>query len=351
MLGARLDFRARDTSRFWDLLALADDELIDAIGGRRRPELRAAYRAFEPGASQAAPSVESVCRHQDRYPNALAISALAPHCLHVLGGAGRLKRAMNGAVVAIVGTRTATDYGMEIAHSLAHELLTAGVTVVAELAEGIGGGALGANDGSGTGTAIAVLAGGVERSSPACCAALHRRVTETGCAISELPCGSCPRRWSALARARTIAFAASLLVVVEADDGARELACAHLARALGKPVAALPGRVTSRASRGTSLLIREGATLVRDAQDALDLMYGAGTVPGPTRPARLAPRLQATLDAVGEGRDTLSKLSRAGTAEGSAAVALTELELLGLVVRGDGGRYVACGRGPVVREG
>lgn len=174
------------------------------------------------------------------------------------------------------------------------------------------------------------------------------RIRREGCAISELApdCGG--RRWGALASERIPAELAQLSIVVEAEENAGDLFAPRIARSLGSTVAAVPGRVSSRLSRGTHALLMDGASLVRDSQDALELLY-AGEVVTPqtsTGPAAgqsdvaLEPRLLAVLEAVGGGADTPSKLTRRGGDYGETLLALSELELMGLLARGDGGRYV-----------
>jgi predicted Rossmann fold nucleotide-binding protein DprA/Smf involved in DNA uptake len=101
--------------------------------------------------------------------------------------------------------------------------------------------------------------------------------------------------------------------------------------------------VTSRASSGTHALLMNGAHLVRGPADALELLHGAGAqAPGGPADAcaGLEPRLRDTLEQVGAGRDTPDKLASAGEDAGVTLLALSELELLGLLTRGDGGRYV-----------
>ena len=144
---------------------------------------------------------------------------------------------------------------------------------------------------------------------------------------------------------------AGLTIVVEADEGP-ELVGARAALMMGRTVAAVPGRVSSPVSRGTNALLMEGAPLVRDPEDALQWLYGTrgkrpacGQPPtrgqsGRQRPAGLEPRLQAVLEQVGAGHDTPGKLTSAGGDAGETMLALAELELIGLLARGDGGRYV-----------
>lgn len=347
-LGVPLDFRARELTRFWSILQLPDRELIEALGGRRRAHLHAAYAQWEAMPTQAGGDVETVCRHHRTYPVSLYESALAPHALSVSGGVERLTGMLDEKVVAIVGTRRASDYGMETARGLARGLAACGVTVASGLAEGIPAavhsGALEAD-----GATLTVMAGGVERCSPAWCRGLYRRITGGGCAISETLSSPRVHSWWQPARARVLALLAQLVIVVEADEHPWELACADVAQMLGRPVGAVPGRISSPASRGTNSLLVSGAQLVRNAQDALDLLYGVGM-----RQARdssvesleLEPRLRTVLERVGDGEDTVAKLTARGFKSADMALALTELELQGLLGRGDGGRYISSGGAP-----
>lgn len=343
MLSAGLDFRARDPARFWRALELADADLIDAIGGRRRAWLHTTYSQWEPQEIDLGADVESVCRHHCAFPSGLRHSMLAPHALSVRGGLTRLTEMSAEVVVAIVGTRRATDYGMETARNLARGLAASGVTVASGFSEGIAvathSGALEAQ-----GATFTVLASGLDRCSPASCRALYRRVIADGCAISEAPVELPSRSWGVLARARTLALLAQLVIVVEAEQRPWELACAHMAQALGKPIAAIPGRLSSPASQGTNSLLMEGARLIRGPQDALDLLYGVGMRAAPEPAIEIEPRLQRVLERVGSGEDTLAKLAASPTKSDGIALALIELELRGLLRRGDGGRYLTSTR-------
>jgi predicted Rossmann fold nucleotide-binding protein DprA/Smf involved in DNA uptake len=107
--------------------------------------------------------------------------------------------------------------------------------------------------------------------------------------------------------------------------------------------------VCSPLSHGPHALLAQGARLVCNAQDALDALYGVGVasaadetpVSKPTTHATtLAPELQLVFEQVGAGRDTIAKLTAQGTDAQDTAVALAELELVGMLVRGDGGRYL-----------
>jgi DNA processing protein len=202
------------------------------------------------------------------------------------------------------------------------------------------------------GTTITVMPGGAERADPASKRALYEAILGCGCALSELPVGASTRRWSYAARGRIVAGLACIVVVVEAEDRASDLTLPRFAQSLGRVVTAVPGRVTSPASRGTHALISSGAPLVRDAQDALDLLYGAGhrSVPEPpgargaAKAGDMGRTLGRVLELVEAGADTADRLVAKGVGVSTALAALTELELAGQVERGHGGRYLPCAR-------
>jgi DNA processing protein len=341
VLGPQLDYRCREQGRLIELLALGDEELLQALGGTRRMELRTRYARFNIEQGLASDGVEAVCRHDPRYPLALNGDG-APRMLYVAGGVERLGELTGAPVVAIVGSRRATDYGMEMAKSLARGLAASGVTVASGLADGI---AVAAQAGAleVDGRTTAVMGGGLDVACPAKRRSLYERLRQGGCAVAELPCGWPSRPWGTAASERIIAELAGLTVVVEADQSPRELAGARMAQALGRTVAAVPGRVTSPVSCGTHALLLGGAHLVRGPSDVLELLYGMGTrrvAVAREAQLELEPRLRATLEMVGAGHDTPEKLARAGADAGEVLLALSELELMGLLSRGDGGRYV-----------
>lgn len=343
-LAVALDFRARELVCLWSLLELSDRDLIDAAGGRRRVELHEAYDAWEGPDEQADRDLEWICRHHAAYPACLRGDALAPCALSVRGGLDRLHETLAGKVVAVVGTRRATDYGMELARELARGLASCGLTVAGGVGEGIARavhtGVLEAGA-----MPLGVMAGSPRSCSPVWCEPLYRRLVEKGCAISEHAPFWRPRTrsWWSLAVDRTLALLSELTIVVEAGEHPRELACARVAWTRGKHVAAVPGRVTSPASKGTNGLLMNGARLVRNTQDTLDTLYGLGTMPAEDQTiasAALEPPLAKVLAEVGRGKDTVARLAEGDIEPEQLALALAELELKGLLVRGDGGRYL-----------
>jgi DNA processing protein len=335
-LSKLLDYNSRNESKLLELLALDDEALIQAIAGRRREELREHWERFKLDELEITSGVETVCKHNLSYPHALH-DLTGTTILHVIGGRERLSKMLSEPAVAIVGSQKPTDYGMEMAGSLARGLAKHGVTVLSGLANGIAAaahaGALEAN-----GPTVTVMAGGVDVVKPASRRGLYERVTASGCAVAELPCGFQQRRWSEPARARTVAGLAWLTIVVEADDSRRELTSAYAAQTMGRIVAAVPGRVTSPVSRGTNRLLMEGASMVRGPADALDLLHALSwshkyKLASPEQ-VRLEPRLQAILEQVGAGRDTPDKLTSTAEDADETMLALAELEFMGLAGKG-----------------
>ena len=198
-----------------------------------------------------------------------------------------------------------------------------------------------------------MLGCGPDTSYPAAHRGLWRSIAETGVVISELPPGSTPWRWSFPARNRVMAALAGMTVVVEAAARSGSLITADLAAELGRDLGAVPGPVTSRASAGPNELLAGGACVVRDAQDVLDAMLGAGARPlqrtGPPLDARAGDgprrgrgrrdqrrrgrrRDRISDGAASEGADSADAPSAAADLPaGRASVALARLELLGYV--------------------
>jgi DNA processing protein len=188
---------------------------------------------------------------------------------------------------------------------------------------------------------VAVLAGGADAPYPASKLALYRQILAAGCAVSELPPGLRPRRWCFPARNRLIAALAGVTVVVEAAARSGALITARVARDLGRDVGAVPGPITSPRARGANDLLFDGAHVVRDVADVLDLLLGVGAARPADPRETLEPDLRRVLDSVAAGRDTVSALADTPAGAEAALVALARLELLGLVRRGLAGRYVA----------
>jgi DNA processing protein len=324
------------------VLALSDDELIEAVGGGKRDAVRGERDRFDADAARErsrSAGIDLVCRCDRAYPVRLRALDAPPAVLHAAGGTARLLDLVSEDPVAIVGARAASSYGSGMARSLGHGLGRAGVTVLSGMARGIDSAAhVGALDAEAA--TVAVLPGPANRAYPAARRALHRRVIATGVAISELPPGCSVWRWMFPARNRIIAALAQMTIVVEAGERSGALLTAGFAKALGRPVGAVPGQVTMPQAAGPNQLLATGATVVRDAQDVLNALFGVGTrtAIAADRP-KLDGELAALLEAIAAGRDTAAALVLAGLRPDRGLAALAALELDGYVRREPGGRY------------
>lgn len=346
LLAPHVEHGRRERRKLGEMLSLCDERLIQALAGDRRAAIRRAHESFDPGRARerlAAASMHVLCRHDPRYPVRMLEADDAPAVLHVAGDVERVAVLADRDVpaVAIVGARRAGADGLEVARSLGRGLAAAGVTVVSGMALGIDAaahaGALEAD-----GPTITVLAGGADVAYPASKRSLHRELVRTQAAVSEMPPGFTPFRWCFPARNRTIAGLAAMTIVVEATERSGSLITADLAQELGRAVGAVPGPVTAARCAGTNALLRDGAFVIRDAQDALDEVLGIGvaTVLSGRRTDDLAPALRALLRRIEDGRDTVSSLAATPHEAQQAIAWLSELELLGFVRRGPGGHYV-----------
>jgi DNA processing protein len=339
-----LDRNCCNDGRLFELLALEDEQLIDALGGRRRAELRRGHAGFDVSTLTLADGTAAICRHDRRYPAGLRGEG-APRMLYATGDLGRLHALTGAPVVAILACKRASDYGLELARALGRGLGASGLTIAVGDGGGIAHAAL-AGALEADGATLLVAGDGLGVPAAACRRTVRVRHERRGSTLAELQHGVRGRRWAAAAGERILASLADVVVVVEAEENQRALAAARMALEQRTPLAAVPGRVTSPASSGSHVLLREGARLVRDAADVLDLLYGAdgGSARRPAPPPlpELAPRLRAVRDQVARGLDTPGELTASAEQPGAILAVLGELELLGVVRRGDGGRYVIC---------
>lgn len=194
----------------------------------------------------------------------------APLALWMRGAPGAVVAAHTG--VAVIGARAATSYGEHVAGEFAAELTASGVSIVSGAAFGIDAAAHRATL-AGGGRTIALMAGGLERAYPQAHTELVERIAATGCVVSEVAPGSAPTKWRFLQRNRLIAALSAATVVIEAGWRSGSLNTAHHASALGRPIGAVPGPVTSAASAGCHRLLRElGATCVTTAAEVRELI-------------------------------------------------------------------------------
>lgn len=306
-------------------------------------------RLAEPAgrASESAGRSRRVCRHHCDYPREFASEPLAPDVIDVHGDIKRFGGLLGRDIVAFAGTRSPSDYGLHCAELLGREFATAAVTVASgddELGKAARDSALQAG-----GETIAI--GSQSASEP-------------------------------LAGQRTLALLADLLIVIEADEQAPSLAVVELAESRGAAIGAVPGRIDAAESCLSNRLITDGARVIGNAEYALDVLAGVGgrrrlgarkqnssssktrvsAKPDPSaatakthKPRAPAPpdaleleldsRLAGVLERIRGGADTLAKLCLGARDCEGPALALTELELLGLLQRAPDGRYLPSSPG------
>lgn len=189
-------------------------------------------------------------------------------------GTSRLDEVAAARSVAIVGSRAATTYGEVHAAEFAYALASRDVAVWSGAGYGIDGaahgGALAADRPAGT---VAVLACGLDGGYPAGHVSLLQRIAAVGAVVSEYPPGAPPARHRFLQRHRLLAAFTRATVVIESGrrSGARH--AAYLAAALGRPVLAVPGPVSSATSAGCHQLIQDGtAHLVASPDDVIAVL-------------------------------------------------------------------------------
>ncbi len=296
--------------------------------------------------SAAARGIRFVVPGDPEWPRGLDDLAHAPH-LHERGGVPiglwcrgplRLDEAADRAV-AVVGSRSATSYGGEVAGGIAATLAGAGWAVVSGAAFGIDQaahrGALAAR-----GPTVVVLACGADRAYPSAHRGLIDYVADVGLVVSEAAPGCAPTRIRFLARNRLIAGMGRGTVVVEAAVRSGALNTASWAAGLGRMVMGVPGPVTSAPSAGVHQLVRaRDALLVTSGEEVLEAVGPVGefTLADPREPEgprdRLSGRDRQVLDAVPlvQAADAASIARTAGLAQGRTREALLVLHRAGLV--------------------
>jgi DNA processing protein len=271
------------------------------------------------------------------YPEPLAELADAPPVLAVRGD----RDALIQTAVAIVGSRAASAYGLEVARRVAGELASAGVVIVSGLAFGIDAAAHEAALAAG-GRTIAVQACGIDRVYPAAHRALAERIAKSGAVLTELALGTPPLRYFFPLRNRLISGLARAVVVVEARERSGSLVTARHAADQGIDVFAVPGPITVAHHVGTNRLLRDGAIPLLETDDVLSALAW------PSAPRRARAQLSLSdpardlLDALrGEPASSDDLARRVGAEASALAPPLVELELAGAIARDRDGRWRA----------
>jgi DNA processing protein len=260
-------------------------------------------------------------------------------------------RDTEGMAIALVGTRSPSEYGRRWTRKISTTLATAGFTVVSGLADGVDTVAHHSCLEAG-GRTIAVLGTGVNIVYPASNRRLAQRIDQEGLLLSEYPAGTQPDRAHFPRRNRIIAGLCRVTLVLEAPSRSGALITASLANDYGRDIYALPGAVDNPKSIGCLELIGKGAQIVLSEAHLLDLL---GAIPqldavaseqlplfaqAPSPPPELPPDLQQVLSVISGEAIAIDRIvQQAGLPTPSVQSALLQLELEGLVAQLPGMRY------------
>ena len=284
-------------------------------------------------------SVSLVSFWDDNYPEVLRHIHDPPALLYLRG------QLPEGDGLAIVGSRRATAGGSLLTREISAELAKRGVCIVSGLARGIDTAAhLGALNAEGN--TIAVLGCGIDRVYPSENQQLFQRILEKNAIISEFPPGVQPLPGHFPGRNRIISGLARGVLIVEAAEGSGSLITGDFALEQGRELFAVPGAVKNSTSCGTNRLIKEGAQVVTEAEDILQILW-------PDLPTVSAKKAEESFIAELDGSalklyQTLNfeprhadELGRAcGLTPMEVSATLLDLELRGGVLTLPGGRYI-----------
>ena len=258
----------------------------------------------------------------------------APALLWLIGNRTVLD---NPKTIAVVGSRIASAYGLEVTRDIVHSAVSKGCVVVS-------GGALGIDAKAHlstlecNGQTIAVMAGGLDRLYPPRNLDLFEQIKHTGLLVSEMPPGAAPARWRFLQRNRLIAALGNATVVIEAGYRSGSINTAGHANELDRPVGAVPGPINSTRSAGCHRLIRERrAELVSTPADLFELLNFRNSEEHPVSFELQANQIRA-LDSLGffeQQSEVVARIS--GMTLSEADFALGTLAKLGLVIRTSNG--------------
>ena len=278
--------------------------------------------------------MREIGRTDQEYPQALNDLKRPPESLFTIGDASILALAPNR-LVAIVGTRDASPYGVRVAAGLAEAFTAAGIGVISGLARGIDSTAHRAVLEAG-GKTIAVMGTGVDVPYPAAHRGLHAEIAAKGLVVSENEPGTPAVLGCFPRRNRIIAGLARVTIVVEAPYKSGAINTATQALEAGRVVAAVPGPIDSPRSAGANLLLRDGAQVIHSIDDAL-MLYGLSRGrkdEGPT----LGALETAVWDALADGPAPVELLTaRAGLGVRQVLEGIARLELTGMVRQQPGG--------------
>lgn len=284
--------------------------------------------------------IEALYLSDADYPEALKNIAEPPLILYYRGDKDILAAPLS---LAVVGTRKASAYGIEMCRKILKPVCEKGLTIISGLAMGIDTVAHHTALENGAKT-IAVLASGLDSIYPPTNKPLAEKITLCGALISEYDPGSKLERWNFPDRNRIISALSQAVFIVEGGKDSGAMLTAKFASEQGRPVFALPGNINSHNSQGPNLLIQQGAELISGAEDLLKLLKLESHQDDqielfPT----LEPDEQELYDLFREAQQELSYdqlLIKTGLSFGKLSVLLLNLELKGVIAKSRGNSFI-----------
>jgi DNA processing protein len=288
----------------------------------------------------------------DDYPQLLLEIPDFPPILYYQGTVERLENQGIIPAIAIVGTRSPSDYGKRWTHKLSTQLTQAGFTVVSGLAAGVDTEAHQACLKAG-GRTIAVLGTGVDVTYPYSNQNLAQSIAKYGLLVTEHPAGTQPDRANFPRRNRIIAGLSRATLVIEAPQKSGALITARLANEYNRDVYALPGSLDNPCSRGSLELLNQGAQVILGEDELLEALGNIPQLHSTTQLSLLsleqpaAPDLAPELLAIFQVIPTVTEkaialdyiIEQTGQPTSAVLSALSHLELMGLVTQVPGMRY------------
>ncbi len=246
----------------------AETALAALPAGRRTFSRSAAQKEFELARRQ---NIRLLAFDDPEYPENLRAAEDAPPVIYVRGQITCLRQPLS---LSIVGARNASLNGRKLASQISCELTSQGVMIVSGMARGIDtaahkGAMFALNR---TGSTVAVLGTGIDIAYPAENQKLCEQIAEQGAVISEFPLGTEPSAGNFPRRNRIVSALTDGTLVVEASLHSGSLITARLALEQGRDVFAVPGFPTDERSAGPNKLIKDGAFLVENAEDILNVL-------------------------------------------------------------------------------
>ncbi|MDD3536332.1 MAG: DNA-processing protein DprA [Candidatus Cloacimonetes bacterium] len=286
-----------------------------------------------------AQGIRYVAYPEANYPEKLREIYAAPLILYIKGD---LNSALAQKCLAVVGTRKASAYGVEMCKKLLEPLAGQGVCIISGLALGIDTAAH-QSALQGGGKTIAVLACGVDKVYPSYNKNLADKIVQNGALISEYEPGTEPERWNFPARNRLVSALSDAVFIVEGPLDSGAMLTAKNALEQNRDIFALPGNINNRNSAGPNHLIKHGAALIQSLEDLQVLLNMEVEKARQTEIfPELSPDEEKLVAIMREEQRTLSfdeLLITSGFGIGRLSTQLTNLEIKGLIAKESGNSF------------